>query len=165
MPRYTGTTSDASIPTGVQPCFGDVGTGGGQGSCTAALVNEGHDQVMEFADGALELFAAALAYSDDTTAPTVALTGPSSGAGSVRVTFDADDATDVYYTTDGSTPTLASTAWAPARRRWTARPAEAHPDHDREVDRHRREGQRVGSPVADDHGELMNGGERAMRTP
>ena len=74
VPRNTSTTSDASISTGVQPCF----TGprhrrrAGQLHANAALVNEGlQPESMEFADGAWALFSAALAYANDVTAPAV----------------------------------------------------------------------------------------------
>ena len=115
VPRFTGTTSDNAVPTGPQPCFGSVGTGGGQGNCPSSglLVNEAPLEAAEFADGAFGLFQAALDYADDTTAPDVQATGPAAGQVSVKVGFTADDATDVYYTTDGSTPTTASTRWTP----------------------------------------------------
>ena len=119
VPRQTSTTSAAVIATGVQPCFAGVGTGGGQGQCPAdgPLVNQGFDESMEFADGAYALFRAALDYANDTTAPTVAttVTRPA-GTNTAVVNFTADDVTDVYYTTDGSTPGFASTLWtAPVR--------------------------------------------------
>ena len=57
--------------TGFQPCYGAVGTGGGTGTCNANLVNEGHDEGMEFANGNYALLASALQYANDTTAPVV----------------------------------------------------------------------------------------------
>ena len=114
VPRPTSTTSAASIATGFQPCFAGVGSGGGQGSCPAngALVNEGFNESMEFADGAYALFRTALDYANDTTAPTVATTVQRPpGTATAVVNFTAADDADVYYTTDGSTPTFASTLW------------------------------------------------------
>ena len=61
----------ASQGTGFQPCYGAVGTGGGTGTCNANLVNEGHDEGMEFANGNYALLASALQYANDTTAPVV----------------------------------------------------------------------------------------------
>ena len=43
--------------TGFQPRYGAVGTGGGTGTCNANLVNEGHDEGMEFANGNYALLA------------------------------------------------------------------------------------------------------------
>ena len=57
--------------TGFQPCYGAVGTGGGTGTCNANLVNEGHDEGMEFANGNYALLASALQYAKDTTPPVV----------------------------------------------------------------------------------------------
>ena len=61
----------SSQGTGFQPCYGAVGTGGGTGTCNANLVNEGHDEGMEFANGNYALLASALQYANDTTAPVV----------------------------------------------------------------------------------------------
>ena len=63
----TGAISRASV--GFQPCFGPVGTGGGTGTCNASLVNEGHDEAMEFSEGNIGLIKGALDYANDTTAP------------------------------------------------------------------------------------------------
>jgi hypothetical protein len=115
VPVYTSTSSSATISTGVQPCFAGVGTGGGQGACPAngALVGEGFEESVEFAGGAYALFRAALDYANDVTAPKVYVKSrPIAGTTAKGATFTADDATDVYYTTDGSAPTLASAVWA-----------------------------------------------------
>ena len=105
--------------TGFQPCYGAVGTGGGTGTCNANLVNEGHDEGMEFSNGNYALLASALRVRQrhdgagrrhrgdrrDGTTPTV------------RVKFTSNEAASIYYTTDGSTPTAASTEWKPNRPR------------------------------------------------
>jgi hypothetical protein len=107
----------SSIATGVQPCFGAVGTGGGQGSCPSngSLVNEGHDEGMEFADGAEALLQAALDYADDTTPPTSEASGSAVSQQAQQVRFTTSEPAGIFYTTDGSTPTTSSTAWAPPR--------------------------------------------------
>src|SRR4051794_10635579 len=105
--------------TGFQPCYGAVGTGGGQGSCptNGALVNEGHDEGMEFANGNYALLESAYEYGQDTKAPTVGLSGPSISPTPFDVRFTEDEAAQIYYTTDGSTPTTSSTVYQPNRPR------------------------------------------------
>jgi Zinc carboxypeptidase/Chitobiase/beta-hexosaminidase C-terminal domain len=75
--------------------------------------DEGHDEAMEFAAGNYGLLESALDYSRDTTPPeaiTVADTEESNGP--IDVTFDwVNEASVIHYTTDGSTPTLASPTW------------------------------------------------------
>jgi hypothetical protein len=68
---------------------------------------------MEFANGDYALLNSALDYAKDTTAPTITPVGPSVSATPFDVTFDQSEAADVYYTTDGSTPTTASTEYGP----------------------------------------------------
>jgi hypothetical protein len=68
---------------------------------------------MEFANGNYALLDSALDYAKDTTAPTITPVGPTVSATPFDVTFDQSEAADVYYTTDGSTPTTASTQYGP----------------------------------------------------
>src|SRR4029079_15793618 len=69
------TTGTAPTEVGFQPCFGAVGSGGGQGACPAngSLVNEGHDESMEFAAGNYGHVESAYDYAMDATAPSTSL--------------------------------------------------------------------------------------------
>jgi hypothetical protein len=93
---------------GFQPPFGAVPIGG-----NAALANEGHDEGMEFAHGNYALLQSALDYSNDVTAPTSTATGAALSNAPVGVKFTTNEAASIYYTTDGTTPTTASTEWKP----------------------------------------------------
>ena len=106
--------------TGFQPCYSTStpNTGGGTGTCNANLVNEGHDEGMEFANGNYALLASALQYSNDTAAPVIGTTVTSDGkTPTYSVKFTSNEASSIYYTTDGSTPTTASKEWKPNRPR------------------------------------------------
>ena len=73
---------------------------------------------MEFANGNYALLASALQYANDTTAPVVGTTVTSDGkTPTYSVKFTSNEASSIYYTTDGSTPTTASTEWKPNRPR------------------------------------------------
>ena len=58
---------------------------------------------------------AALDYGNDTTAPVVEATGKSVANVTQDVRFTSNEASSIYYTLDGSTPTTASTEWKPNR--------------------------------------------------
>ena len=105
--------------TGFQPCFSTStpNTGGGAGSCNANLVNEGHDEGMEFANGNYALLESALQYESDTAAPVVTASGDSVTNTEQDVKFKSNEASSIYYTLDGSTPTTSSTEWKPNRPR------------------------------------------------
>jgi hypothetical protein len=116
------TTGTAQTEVGFQPCFGAVGTGGGAGNCPASgsLINEGHDEAMEFAAGNYGLVESAYDYAMDTTPPTTSLDsdGVTQSKDPIPYRFTwGDEASVIHYTTDGSTPTLASPVYNNQRAR------------------------------------------------
>jgi hypothetical protein len=109
---------------GFQPCYSTVGTGGTAGNCPAdgSLVNEGHDEAMEFANGNIGLLTAARDYELDHTPPTVKGVFTPQPDGSLDLTFDQSEPADIYYTLDGSTPTTSSAHYQPAGPRQRVQP-------------------------------------------
>ncbi|MDA0172071.1 M14 family zinc carboxypeptidase [Solirubrobacter taibaiensis] len=100
---------ERTCSAGQQPPFGD--------NANDCLDNEGFDEAMEFATGNFGLLQSALDYQRDTAPPVVEATGPAWSNGEVDVRFTSNEASSIYYTTDGSTPTTASTEWKPNRAR------------------------------------------------
>ena len=81
------------------------------GTPDTLMVNEGHDSTMEFADGNYGLLQGALEYSQDTTAPDVAIEYSAAETGGDPITYRfnwLNEAAVIHYTTDGSTPTTNS---------------------------------------------------------
>jgi hypothetical protein len=115
-------TGIAPTEVGFQPCFGLVGTGGGTGNCPASgsLINEGHDEAMEFSAGNFGLVESAYDYAMDTTAPTTSLDSDNVTQAKDPIAYRfvwGDEASVIHYTTDGSTPTLASPVYNNQRAR------------------------------------------------
>ena len=79
---------------------------------------------MEFSNGWLAFLQVALDHSQDTTAPTATPNVTNGGwySGPVDVEFATSEAADVYYTTDGSTPTQQSSVVESRRVRDRAAP-------------------------------------------
>lgn len=69
---------------------------------------EGHDEAMEFANGQIGILDVALAYEKDKRSPTSTLSITGHDATSTKFTFTTSEPATVYYTVDGSTPTLSS---------------------------------------------------------
>jgi hypothetical protein len=84
-----------------------------------AFANEGHDEAMESAAGAIGLLERALAYARDVTPPSVEIVpNGAASADPVTATFGpGSEPAVIHYTLDGSTPTLASPTWDAERPR------------------------------------------------
>ena len=80
---------------------------------TPNFAAEGRAEGQEFADGMYGLMSSALDYQLDTTPPVDARSLPSGSIGqtSFSLVFNESEPSDIYYTTDGSTPTTSSTQY------------------------------------------------------
>ncbi len=103
------TGAESTCNPGQQPPFGD--------STNDCLDNEGFNEAMEFSDGNYGLLQSALDYQNDVTPPVVTATGKAVANTTQEVEFESNEASSIYYTTDGSTPTVESTEWKPNRAR------------------------------------------------
>jgi hypothetical protein len=69
----------------------------------------GHSETMEYTNGIMEMFRIAKEWGQDTRRPTSELVpGHGTYPGPVDVVFETSEPASVYYTTDGSRPTLES---------------------------------------------------------
>ena len=113
------TRGDLQTP-GQQPPFG-------ANPNNPCLSGEGNAEGQEFSTGNYGLLQSALDYQNDTAAPVVGTDVTSDGKGTYTVKFTSNEASSIYYTTDGSTPTTASTEWAPPRARALPLPLDLAP--------------------------------------
>ncbi|SCF05396.1 Chitobiase/beta-hexosaminidase C-terminal domain-containing protein [Micromonospora viridifaciens] len=69
----------------------------------------GHSETMEYANGIMEMFRVAADWGKDNKKPTSTLVpGAGKYSGSADVRFETSEPATIYYTTDGSRPTLES---------------------------------------------------------
>jgi hypothetical protein len=69
---------------------------------------EGHEEAMEFANGQIGILEVALANANDKKAPRSELSVTSRDQSGTKFTFDVGEPATVFYTLDGSRPTLGS---------------------------------------------------------
>ncbi|MEV4379266.1 M14 family metallopeptidase [Streptosporangium sp. NPDC049644] len=81
---------------------------------------EGHEEAMEFAAGQIGILEVARSFSGDKKQPKSELSVTGQTGTSATFTFKTDEPANVYYTLDGSRPTLGSTKLAAAGMRESA---------------------------------------------
>ncbi|RCG28642.1 zinc carboxypeptidase [Sphaerisporangium album] len=69
---------------------------------------EGHEEAMEFSSGQIAILEVARSFADDDDRPRSDLKVTAKAPGSTSFTFTIDEPANVYYTLDGSRPTLSS---------------------------------------------------------
>ncbi len=73
----------------------------------------GHAETLEYANGIMEMFRIAADWGKDNKKPTSSLVpGAGTYTGSVDVRFETSEPATIYYTTDGSRPTMESPRYA-----------------------------------------------------
>ncbi|MEU3458217.1 M14 family zinc carboxypeptidase [Micromonospora sp. NPDC006766] len=75
---------------------------------------EGHEEAMEFSSGQIAILDVAKKFGADKSAPTSELLVKAKDAGLTKFTFKVNEAANIYYTLDGSTPTTSSLKLASA---------------------------------------------------
>ncbi len=103
----------------------------------------GHSETMEYSNGIIEMFRIAADFGRDKTPATSSITpGARQYDSPTAVKFDTNEPATVYYTTDGSAPTMQLAALQADRVPRAGRGAVAGQDHDVQVVLGRRRGQR-----------------------
>jgi hypothetical protein len=90
------------------PATGTFQEGSFQPPWVAGGLVSGHDETMEYANGVMEMFRIASDWGLDKTAATTRLVDAGQSDSPKGVRFDTSEPATIYYTTDGSTPTLES---------------------------------------------------------
>ncbi|HWK29047.1 MAG TPA: M14 family metallopeptidase [Solirubrobacter sp.] len=90
------------------PATGSFQGGSFQPPWAAGGLISGHDETMEYANGVVEMFRIAADWGADKTPATSTLVAPAQSDSPTGVRFEVSEPATVYYTTDGSTPTLDS---------------------------------------------------------
>ncbi|HEX6021971.1 MAG TPA: M14 family metallopeptidase [Solirubrobacter sp.] len=95
------------------PATGNFTQGSFQPAWAPGELVSGHDETMEYANGVMEMFRIASDFGKDKTGATTTLV-PGDGHQSdhpIGVRFEMNEPATIYYTTDGSRPTLQSTRY------------------------------------------------------
>jgi hypothetical protein len=90
------------------PVTGTFQDGSFQPPWAAGGLVSGHDETMEYSNGVMEMFRIAADWGMDKTAATSTLANAGQSDSPKGVRFDTSEPATVYYTTDGSTPTIES---------------------------------------------------------